>query len=1174
MPIQMLGQGSQQPSTERLGTAHASRRSPTGRHGSLAEILSSTLINQRSSFPPHFPARRDNKGLSIDMKAAKGTSWGQLQWQDFELLCYEYLCCCYPDTEIVRTPPTQDGGKDVVINVRHPALSSRIWVECKMHSRPIGLEVLGKNVVIIVNERVDRLIILSANAVTKPAKMQLMQFAARNNFKLTVLEEDGLEREVSRFPQLISRFLPGLAPAPAASPNDIEVSCIASEFENDASVEQPRLKLRRDTRFYVHVLLKNSSNVRQELALSFDDSPHISISPGRRTATLTLDPLEDRLHSFYCELLPGAMTVEVPALRMTARSENGSELCTRHEVGEVDVTFMRRAPLIGEQVVRFVTGELPDLMDDVQEGRARVVDLRGGSGVGKSRVLQEAAALLRRRGADTYEFDARESDDFRVFRRLLGDLLGLPLHRGFARYSAEQLADLFENSGFGRESGEAVHRFLVHGQTSAETIAVVSEAIKFFLLRRAGTVPVGLLIDNVQEMSPATVPVWEDLIAFLRSTRISVCMIFSTNVETFARERSQVLSRFLDRLEDARNVKEPYIAGLRVPEFTEGEAALFIRNMLPDVNEHDQLVGALVQHAGTRPLYLEIFLDYMEDSGALRFTAGGTWYVSSVAALAGFLRSVPPGVSQALDRRVEALRAHSGGTLWESIRKALAAILAFEGKLPIEFLGAVALDHEIADFLTRRGLTRYDRHDDSLHVYHDVLKRYFAGSPAFRLDRGLAAAVADWIESHPEAEVENGDKIQFDMYMRLNRRGAALNAGSRALRRAHDAQNHPQVVAVGDVLLGMMEARLDAAKVPEFLDLATMHADSLIHDVDSARGLAAYERLREHLRNAPSSIPSEFRHRYYHEAVNSCILHLRFPAALELLREHEAMEPHDLRYDFLIQNRYAVIYTALDDLPHALEHIERAMALAEQGGDPYLISTVASDHGYIHFYLTLDASEASRWYTRAVAVHGAVPNPPPWRQVEAAQQAGFVRFLASDWEGAVGHAEQALHICRRSKYTLLKLRVANLRASCLLHLDRFDAAEDALHEARSEAELFGNERERWRVVSNLAVLYHASGEPHRARDFAEIGWEAFVRSAVPRDAVVKELPLLANTLLFRYMDGNEAGAREVVRAYPHPRLSRYLTALRATAVSRRPLRGTDVAPIGLASFRGFGLFIS
>lgn len=1110
------------------------------------------------------------------MKPAKrNVRWENMRWQDFESLCYEYLCCCYPGTDIERTSLTHDGGKDVVIYIRHPALSSRIWVECKMHSRPIGLEVLGKNVVIIVNERVDRLIILSANAVTKPAKMQLMYFADRNNFKLTVLDEMALERELTRFPQLVARFLPKIALSPQVAQGEIEVSSIVSEFENDASTEQPRLKLRRDTRFYVHVLLKNMTGVRQELALSFEESPHVAISTAKREVTLTLDPLEDRLQSFYCELLPGAMTVEVPALRVTARAADRSERRTRHEVGEVDVTFMRRAPLIGEPAIRFVTGHLPDVVDDVQEGRARVVDLRGGSGVGKSRLLQETSALLRRRGFDTYEFDVREWGDFRLFRRLLSDLLGLPLYRGFARYSAEQLAELFENSGFGRESAATVHRFLVTGQTADETIYVVSESIKFFLLRRAGTIPVGLLIDNAQEMSPAIVPVWEDLVAFLRSTRIPVCVVLSTNVETLVRERSLVLSRFLDRLEDARNAGEPYVFAHRVPEFTEGEAALFLRNMLPDVNEHDQLVDALVKCAGTRPLYLEIFLDYMEDSGVLRFTAGGTWYLSSVAALARFLRSVPPGVAKALDGRVEALRAHTSTIPWDAVRRALSSILAFEGKLPVEFLGALGLDEEVADFLTRRGLARYDRTEDSLHFYHDVLGRYFAASPVFRLDRGLAAVVVEWIETRaPEAQLENADKIRFDMYTRLGKRAAAIPAGSRALRRAHDAQNHPQVVSVGDVLLGLMEPRLNAVQLPEFLDLATMHADSLVHDVDSARGFAAYDRLREHLRNAPPSVPNEFRHRYYHEAVNSCILHLRFPDALEILREHEAMEHHDLRYDFLIQNRYAVVYTALDDLAKAVSHIEAAIALAERSGDPFLVSTAASDYGYIHFYLTQNAAEASRWYMRAVTVHREVTDPPARRQVEAAQQAGFIRFFAGDWNGAVEHAEQALYICRRSHYTLLRLRVANLKASCLLHLDRLPAAEDALHEARSEAELFGNERERWRVISNMAVLYHAMEEPERARDLAEIGWAAFVRCAVPREAIVKELPLLANTMLLRYVAGDVAGAREVLRTYPHPRLLRYFTSMRAAVAPRRPLRNVALEPIGLAAYQGFGQFIS
>lgn len=1104
--------------------------------------------------------------------------WQKMRPQDFEYLCFEYFRCCYPDTEIERTPFSHDGGKDIVLSIRNPLLSSRIWVECKKHSRPIGLEELGKNIVLIVNQHVQKLIVASANEIRKSAKSQMMTFAERHNFRIKFLDAGRLECRLAEYPHLLSRFFPDLDPGgDVATHEGLQVSSVISEFEHDTSEEQVGLQLRRDTRFYIHIFLENNSDAECEVGLSFAPSESVLIRPRATggTARLVLGPMEDRMVTFYCEALVSGGTLDLPELITSTRTRGeGDRIDRRIPMASVEVSFLRTAPLKGERNHRFLSEELPSLMEDVMDGRGRVIDLRGPSGVGKSRMLREIGVKLHRLGIELLEFDAREWDDFRLFRRLLAELIGLPLYQGFSRYTTDHLRELLAREGLDPGYADKLHPFFVTREVAGDTPFFVAEALRHFLLRRAMTVPVAIQVDNVQEMSPSLVPLWDELISCIQMTRVRVCLLLSTNTETLSQSQSESIGRLLDRLDDVRHHHPEYVRAFQVTEFTRSDARAFLMDMLPEVNRHDLLLDQLVSIAGQRPLYLEIFLHYMEDSGVIRFGAEGTWYIYSVEALAGFLNSVPPDIESALERRFMLLR-DNAQEQWEAVRTTLSAILAFEGRLPLDFLQAVGVDAGTADLLVDRGFVRFDRMENSIRFYHDVLETHFSRRAELAGDRGLYRHALEWIQRlGEEARPLASRKILFHAYDALGERQNAIRAGCTALDYAFGLQNHPEVVSIGDRLMAIMEADGGPSELPSYLHAGVRYAASLVHHVHFTRGIEVFEKIREFVRFGGDDVSPEFRHRFYHEAVNARFLHLRFREALELLHEHRLIRDNEPWWQFLIEDRLAVVYTALDDLPRSRTHIEAALSIAESAAEPLWRSIAASDYGYLHFYLTGDSAAAGNWFSRAVDAHREVVDPPVYRRVEAAQQSGIVAFLNGQWLEVVERADEALWICRRAHYVLMKLRVLNLKSAALICLGRESEAESLLHVGRSEAELFFNERERWRILSNLATIHVLRGELAKGRTYLDAGLAAMRRLGVGPEGVVKELPLVGNALHVRRSLGDARGVDQLLRDYPVPRLRRYAEQFRS---SRRP---NCVAPtsspdgVSLVSHRGMSLFIT
>ena len=197
------------------------------------------------------------------MRMISSKNWEKITPDEFEDLCYVYLCHKYPDISIQKTPLVHDGGKDVVMMISHPALSIKIWVECKKHKRSIGLQELGKNVVLIVNKRVQKFVVISANPVTKNAKIELFEFARLSNFKIEFLDGELLENELVKYPDIIQKYFPDLKDLSDQltnkSQNELQLYCRISEFEDSLSAEDTQgvFHLKRDDTFYIHIFLEN-----------------------------------------------------------------------------------------------------------------------------------------------------------------------------------------------------------------------------------------------------------------------------------------------------------------------------------------------------------------------------------------------------------------------------------------------------------------------------------------------------------------------------------------------------------------------------------------------------------------------------------------------------------------------------------------------------------------------------------------------------------------------------------------------------------------------------------------------------------------------------------------------------------------------------------------------------
>ncbi|MFJ8564475.1 restriction endonuclease [Streptomyces sp. NPDC093514] len=70
---------------------------------------------------------------------------------------------------ITLTPPQRDGGRDVIAVRVQPGRAERVLVECKMYTRPVGVELVRSLLGVVSHERANKGVLLTVGRFTKGA---------------------------------------------------------------------------------------------------------------------------------------------------------------------------------------------------------------------------------------------------------------------------------------------------------------------------------------------------------------------------------------------------------------------------------------------------------------------------------------------------------------------------------------------------------------------------------------------------------------------------------------------------------------------------------------------------------------------------------------------------------------------------------------------------------------------------------------------------------------------------------------------------------------------------------------------------------------------------------------------------------------------------------------------
>jgi restriction system protein len=91
------------------------------------------------------------------------------------------------------TPPQRDGGRDVVAVRSDPGEAARVLVECKMYTRPVGVEIVRSLLGVVSDEHANKGVVVTVSRFTRAARA-----LEQANSRVELIDGDSLLRLLSQ----------------------------------------------------------------------------------------------------------------------------------------------------------------------------------------------------------------------------------------------------------------------------------------------------------------------------------------------------------------------------------------------------------------------------------------------------------------------------------------------------------------------------------------------------------------------------------------------------------------------------------------------------------------------------------------------------------------------------------------------------------------------------------------------------------------------------------------------------------------------------------------------------------------------------------------------------------------------------------------------------------------
>lgn len=437
-------------------------------------------------------------------KDIKRLNWVKYNWEEFEDICFEYASEKYNSEiyEVEITERRKDGGRDIIIsNLKQHQIT---WGECKHHKNSVSLKDIGKNVVLAITNQIQKIIFFSVSYVTPNTKHEILRAAQIHNFDVLFLDGSSLDREIAGNKKILNKYFKEDFEIYNPNSNILLPDICIDEFENaynDTFFKDTRYcKLENGLDFYIHIFLKNYYETNlSDIIINLQDTKTCHFYKTKATLS-QINSFCDSVVTLRGIVLNTEKVVSLPDINISYILEHDIQNISV-PLGEIDGRNIWRIPFCGSKNMQFLASINP-LLKQVENGYTRMLYLRGVSGSGKTRMLEEISSFMMQKGFVSIYIDAMVYGKNIFFREFIRQLLCLPCLNSDNMFTEQDLEKLLIKYRIEFPDTTLIHKFLWFNKKISSTL--LGDFIYQCIISSPVTSKLYIQFDNIQCLDEET----------------------------------------------------------------------------------------------------------------------------------------------------------------------------------------------------------------------------------------------------------------------------------------------------------------------------------------------------------------------------------------------------------------------------------------------------------------------------------------------------------------------------------------------------------------------------------------------------------------------------------------------------------------------------------------------
>ena len=1041
--------------------------------------------------------------------------------QEFEELCTEYLKLHYKNKNINihGTRLKKDGGKDIVGTACD--VPYEIWAECKRHNRALGLEKISKNVILVISKGINELIYFSTSDITRTAIKHVSIVAAKHNFSVTFIYGKRLYQELSILP----RFQYDFEKPDKIIKNDLKISRFFSVFEDtEQYTEGSELILQRDNIFYIDIYLTNLYNTTvSDVTCILPKMSDIIFHLPEIHNHFNMLQGSNRVIQIRAEVLNSYTRKRIPPFILKYKCNNHT-YSKKIPGGSIDPTKLIYYPLIGENVQNFLSNKILPLVKDKIASQIYMLNITGKSGTGKTRLLSEIINLAKSYNFQTLYCDARKQTGFAILREYLCACLGLPYGTGNISCTLDDFSKIIEQYYGNHKVSDAVFSFVFHEKIDADILYYLREALLFFSCNIVGGTPLIWTIDNLQCLDKETLDIIYFLVEHLQKRFPEVIFSLGTNTEIVPIENQGFVNEFLTKINEYGDVVSLVY---NCDEMQNNDAKTLYYHAIPNLQGFDYFTHLLLNKSGKRPFDIIMLIHWFYDQNLINTSTHNMMIPSAKEEIKNFINQIPVKSKEIITQRFELQKhknfsVHTSLTYFDAFKSVVKSILYFGGETPVDFLLSLKIDENMLFELSQSLFFKYMDKYPKIVFYHDNIYRYFETYKFYQNDRVLSLQIIKWLNENTWYKSNLRATAIFDCYIRAFEFEEAVKFGMSSISSEYDKRNFQAIIHIGTELLKDIPENQSTLAEPtdnpftEFMDASTKFriyyavADAYRIYQDLSQSVYYYKKAYQILQQySISGFNSIDTCKFFHRYSNACISAADYDDALAVLDYFKNYKERNKFYDFILHNRYSVVYLAINDIENALLSIDESLEIAKECKEPQWESISYSDKAYIYYRAYEDKENTILYFSKAVEKHIS-EKASINRSSEILAQEAFVNLLTDNLEEAERMADLALNRALEINGTSMEVKSRNLLGIIQYFNNKKETAFSTWKKDLIISAQRMNKDGLVKLHTNLGAAYILQSEYPLAREELEQAYTLYQKFKV---SPMTHKPLIYNLLL-------------------------------------------------------------